>query len=65
MLWWIYCDGVTGVNPCTFNMLHDARNQYCLTVTNGINLNLFTKHVAVNQYRMLRIDVYCLFHIFQ
>src|SRR5699024_9478889 len=47
-------DGVAGVDPRPFDMLHDARNDHFLTVTDGIHLDLLARQIAVDQHWMFR-----------
>ncbi|MNJ43431.1 hypothetical protein D3C77_384360 [compost metagenome] len=65
MLRRIHCNRVAGVDARSFDMLHNPRNEHGLAIANRIDFNLFPKHVAVDQNRMLRVDVDSLFHIFQ
>ena len=59
----IYSDGVAGVYACTFNVLHNARNQNFLAVADSVNLYLGALQIMVNQNRMLCRSLYCVGHV--
>ncbi|MNJ41101.1 hypothetical protein D3C77_360120 [compost metagenome] len=51
--------------PSSFHMLHDPRDKHRFAIADRIDFDLFAKHIAVDEHRMLRIDVNRFFHIFQ
>ena len=44
------------MNPCAFNKLHDACHKDVSSVTNSVDLNLFSLNVFVNKHRLIFVD---------
>ncbi|MNI78959.1 hypothetical protein D3C73_1353850 [compost metagenome] len=65
MLRRIYRDGVARVDARAFHMLHNARNDYGLAVADCVDFDFLAQHVAVDQNRMLRINLDRFFHVAQ
>ena len=64
----IYGNTVSGVNSCTFNVLHNTRNQNILSVTYSVYLDFFSHQVLIYKDWMLLCnlidDSNIFFHIF-
>ena len=57
-------DGVTGMNTCAFDMLHDSRNIHMFTIADRINFQLLTDNVFIDQNRCIVADfLNCRSHI--
>ena len=52
----IYGDTVTGMDTCTFDVLHDSRDQDILAIAYRINFNLLTHQVLIYQDRVFLCD---------
>ena len=52
MLRGIDCDRVTGVDSRSLDVLHDARNQYVVTVVDSVYFDLSSLDVLVDQDRV-------------
>ena len=52
----IYGDTVSGVDTGTLDMLHDTRDQDIGSVTHGVNLDLFSLQVFINEDRVILRD---------
>ena len=57
-------DGISGVNACPFNMFHNTRNEYVLSITDGIHLKFRTHQIFVDQNQIVLFVGKDNFHIF-